>query len=172
MRIEVLNQLGKFIVLIGLQVLVLNHIHLFGYANPFLYLLFVIALPFEIANWLLLVIALGTGLTVDVFTNTLGLHASACLVTAFSRPLVLTIFSPREGYEFGSRPHLQDYGLGWFLPYAGILTLIHHLSLFYLEYFRFSEFFQTFGRALTSTVFTLLLMVMVQYLTFSERGRE
>lgn len=172
MRIEILSQIGKFFVLVALQVLLLNHVHLFGYANPFLYILFIISLPFETPKPLLLFLALFTGLSVDIFTNTLGLHASASLITAFSRPLFLTVFSPREGYEFSSRPHLQDYGLGWFISYAGSLTLIHHVSLFSIEYFRFAEFFTTLGRSFISVLFSLAIMIVVQYLTFSQKAKE
>lgn len=83
--------------------LVLNKIEiggiLNGYFNPFLYIMFILMLPVNINKVLLLFIAFLTGLTIDIFSGTPGMHASACLVLAFIRPGFLNLIAPREGYE-------------------------------------------------------------------------
>ena len=107
----------------------------------------------------------------DLLSNTPGMHTSACLVLAFGRPFVQRILAPRDGYEFGSSPSVQQLGLAWWVTYGGILLLLHHLWLFYFELFRFDRFFSTLLRALSSTVFTLLLCILVQYL-FAARQRR
>lgn len=150
------------IVLILLQVLILNNIQLSGYINPYLYILFIIVFPFEIPNWLILFVGFILGLIIDIFSNTLGMHASACVFLAFIRPFILAYFSPHEGYETGTLPTAKHYGFVWFLKYAVILVLAHHLFLFFVEVFSFSDFLRTISRALLSSLFTLLLIMISQ----------
>ncbi len=104
------------------------------------------------------------GITVDMFDDTAGMHAAACVFIAYIRPTVLKLFSPRDGYEFGTQPSIQYLGVPWFLSYSTILIVLHHLVLFYIEVFRFSEFFSTFLRVIISSAFTVLLVVISQYL--------
>lgn len=153
----------SFILLLTLQILVLNNIQLSGFINPYLYVLFILILPFETPKWMLLILAFIMGMVVDLFSHTPGMHTSATLFMAFLRPYVLEFFSPRDGYETETYPILRYYGLNWFLKYTTILVLAHHLFLFYVEVFRFSDFFLTLGRALASSVFTIILVLISQY---------
>jgi rod shape-determining protein MreD len=161
---EITRNILRFVLLILVQVLLINNIELGRFINPYIYVLFIIVLPFETPKWLLLVSAFLLGITVDMFQDTAGMHAMACVFMAYVRPGVLKLFSPREGYEFGTQPTVQYLGVPWFLSYSGILILLHHLVLFYTEMFRFSEFFSTFLRVLVSSLFTLLLVVVTQYM--------
>ncbi len=153
----------SFILLLTLQILVLNNIQLSGFINPYLYVLFILILPFETPKWMLLLLAFILGMVVDLFSHTPGMHTSATVFMAFLRPYVLEFFSPRDGYETETYPILRYYGLNWFLKYITILVLAHHLFLFYVEVFRFSDFFLTLGRALASSVFTIILVLISQY---------
>jgi hypothetical protein len=146
------------------QVLVIKDIDLGRFINPFIYLLFLIILPFETPKWAILFIAFILGISVDMFYDTAGFHAAACVAVGYIRPGILKLFSPRDGYESGTQPTIQYLGVPWFLSYAGILIVVHHLVLFYLEMFRFSEFFSTFFRVIISSISTLILIVAIQYL--------
>ncbi len=88
-----------FILLILLQVLLFNNIQFSGYVNPYVYIMFILLLPVEIPSWLLLIISFFTGLIIDLFTGTPGMHTSATVLAGFVRPYVLRIISPRDGYE-------------------------------------------------------------------------
>ncbi len=156
----------RFVLLVFFQVLVLNNIQLGGYINPYLYILFILLLPFETPPWMLLLTGFLLGLTIDLFVHTPGVHTIATLFMAFSRPYVLDLFAPREGYETGTFPRLYYYGLEWFLKYTLILVFAHHLVLFYVEVFRFSDFFSTFLRVILSTFFSTILVVISQYFVF------
>lgn len=166
---EVIRNIIRFILLVGVQVLIINNIELGRFINPFLYVLFIIILPFETPKWLVLISAFLIGITMDMFSDTGGMHAAACVFIGYIRPGVLKLFSPREGYEFGTQPTVQYLGIPWFLSYAGILVLSHHLILFYVEVFRFSEFFSTFFRVIISSFFTLLLVIVTQYLFYRKK---
>lgn len=171
----ILANLVRFVLLILLQVLVLDHLDVLnGYAVPYLYILFLLMLPIELPAWAQLAIGALTGLIMDYFTSTPGMHMSACVVLMYGRLNVLRLLAPREGYEFGARPTVPRMGLAWFTTYAGLLILLHHLWLFFIELHRFDAFFGTFLRAMLSAAFTFGLCLLAQFLTSSgqERARR
>jgi rod shape-determining protein MreD len=169
---EIFRNIIRFIALVLVQVLIIKNIELGRFINPFIYVLFIVILPFETPKWALLFIAFFLGITIDMFYDTAGLHAAACVFMAYIRPGVLKLFSPRDGYESGTQPSIQYLGIPWFLSYAGILVIAHHLILFYMEIFRFSEFFSTFFRVIISSVFTMVLIIVVQYLFNRKKEQE
>jgi len=167
---DIAGNIGRFILLILLQGLILNDVNLWqGMAIPYLYLLFFLMLPIALPQWAEMLIGLVCGLTIDMFTNTLGIHASACVLLAFTRPQLLRAIAPRDGYEFGQRPTLSDMGMSWFLKYSVVLIFIHHLWLFFLEVYSFNGFFTTLLRVVLSGGFTFILVLLCQYLFFSRR---
>ncbi|MBE0641405.1 MAG: rod shape-determining protein MreD, partial [Bacteroidales bacterium] len=164
------RNLLRFVILLLLQVFVLDNVHLGGYINPYLYILFLLLLPFETPGWLLLTSAFLLGFGVDMFSGTGGIHAAAITLMAFMRPFTLTFIASRREYEPGINPTIADLGLRWFVSYAGLLTLIHHLALFMLEMFSFAGFFDTLRRAFLSTLVTFSLILVVQYLFYPVRS--
>lgn len=160
---SVLRYALLFIILILLQVLLFNNIQFSGYVNPYVYIMFILLLPVEIPAWILLFISFLTGLIIDVFSGSLGMHASATLFAGFARPYVLRIISPRDGYEQGAAPSMIYYGFRWFFFYTLIIVLIHHFTLFYLEVFRFTDFFRTLLRVLLSSMFSMIFILLAEY---------
>ncbi|MFY9310508.1 MAG: rod shape-determining protein MreD [Bacteroidia bacterium] len=169
---EIIRNIIRFLLLVLVQVLIIKNIELGRFINPFIYVLFIIVLPFETPKWVLLFCGFTMGITIDMFYDTPGMHAAACVFMAYIRPGILKLFSPRDGYEFGTQPTVQYLGVPWFLSYSGILVFLHHLVLFYLEIFRFSEFFSTFFRVIVSTIFTVMLIVVTQYLFNRKKEQE
>ena len=160
----ILKNIIRFIVLILLQVTVFNNIQLSGFVNPYLYILFILLLPFETPPWLLLILAFFTGLSIDVFSNTIGIHASACVFMAFLRPFVLNLIAVRDNYDSDIEQGLSVYGFSWFFKYALILILAHHSFLFIVEVFSFNNFGDTLIRIILSSIFTLVLVITSQFI--------
>lgn len=152
----------SFVILVLVQVLLLNNIQLSGYLNPYIYILFILSLPNETPDWALLVIAFILGITLDLFSHTVGMHSSATVFMAFLRPTVLRSLEPRGGYEPDTRPSIRNYGVIWYFKYAAILVLAHHLFLFYVEVFKLNDFFLTLSRAILSAVFSLILIMLIK----------
>ncbi len=169
---SIIRNIIRFILLVLVQVLIIKNLELGRFINPFIYVLFIIILPFETPKWLLLLSAFALGITIDMFYDTAGMHAAACVFMAYVRPGILKLFSPRDGYEIGTQPTIQYLGVPWFLSYSGILIVLHHFVLFYIEIFRLSEFFSTFLRVIVSSVFTMLLVVFSQYLFHRKKEQE
>ena len=86
------------ILLILFQIIILNNIQFSGYVNPYVYIMFILMLPSLTPSWLLLLTAFLTGLIIDLFSGSPGMHAGATVLAAFSRPLVLRLIAPRDGY--------------------------------------------------------------------------
>jgi hypothetical protein len=163
--------IGQFILLILIQIIILDNVAFNGYINPYLYILFIITLPFETNKLMVLGLAILQGFIIDIFTHTIGMHLSACIFLAYCRPFILRFVSPREGYDFGLTPSIKDMGIIWFLTYSGVLIFLHHSFLFFVEAFRFSEFYSTFLRIILSTFFTLILVIVSQLLNYNKSKR-
>lgn len=119
-----------------------------------------------------MLLALLLGVSVDVFSDTLGMHSSATIFLAFVRPSILKFLAPRDGYEPTQTPSVNEMGLAWFLGYVSICTFLHHLFLFFVEVFRFTDFFDTIGRVLASTVFTIVLIMITQLFHYNADAKR
>jgi rod shape-determining protein MreD len=151
----------RFILLTLLQVLVFNNMDLGGYLTPAVYVLFILLLPETINKSLLLLLGFFTGLTIDIFLNTPGLHAGATVLMAFARPGVLRLFFRNLEFSTGEAPGLVKLGISGFIRYALVLIFIQHLALFLLESFSFQHFGQTLYRTFLSSLLTLLIILIV-----------
>ena len=168
-----INEVGKnifrFVLLVFLQLFVLNNIQFSGFVNPYLYVLFIMLLPFEISGWFLLVLGFILGLVIDVASSTIGYHTIATVFMAYFRFHLLKFIAPRDGYEPGMSPTMQSLGFAWFLKYASILTIAHHFVLFWIESFRFGDLLPATLRALASSIFTILLIFIYQFLAIRRK---
>lgn len=162
----ILRNTVRFSVLVLIQVLVVNYIDLGTRVNPFLYIMYILMLPVNTPNWLILLLGFVLGISIDMFTNTLGMHTSACVFLAFVRPFVLRIMAPRDGYEFDAQPMIQSNGLLWFAGYALVLIILHHLWLFGIEYFKFSDIGFILSKTILSAIASLIIILLAQYLLF------
>lgn len=152
-----------FVLLVLLQVLLFNNIQFSGYVNPYVYLMFILILPVEIPAWLLLILSFFTGMIIDFYTGSPGMHSSATVLAGFVRPFILRSNSPRDGYEPGAQPSMATYGFRWFLVYTVFMVIVHHTTLFYLEVFRLADFFRTLLRVVMSSAFSATFILVLEY---------
>ena len=130
---DFLVNFGRFLILIVLQILLFNHINFLGYVNPYPYILFILVFPFTGNKSLLIFLAFILGLFVDIFSDSGGVHAAACVFIAYLRPLLLK-FSFGVSYEFNTIK-LSKVDFGARITYISVAVLLHHLVLFSLEIF-------------------------------------
>lgn len=168
MSIDILgkNIIG-FIILLVLQILVFNNIGISSLnIIPVFFILFILMLPFETPKWLILLSAFILGILIDIFSDTSGLNASATVLIAFIRPLVLQYISPRGGYDTGTSPRVQDMGFSWFLKYASVLIFVHQFAFYFLENFSFSNFFYILTKIIIGTIISLILIIIAQFILY------
>jgi hypothetical protein len=155
-----------FVVLVLVQVLILNNIQISGLINPYIYILFVLLLPFNIQGYLLLGFSFLIGITIDIFGNTPGIHAGATVLLGFIRPGLASLISSRELIEKGTTPNMAQLGVASFIKYVVISVLIHHLVLFFAETFSFSDILETILRWILSSLISILLILGSQFIIF------
>lgn len=168
----IIVNLVRFFFLIFLQVFLLKNVTMYNLSTPYLYILFILLLPFETPNVVLFILAFITGITIDAFYDTPGLHAASCVLLAFVRILFISITVQKEGFDNEPEPTLSIMGLRWFLTYAIVLTLSHHFFLFNLEAFNISQLQYTLGRVILSSLFTVFLMVISGLLFYRRKERK
>ncbi len=167
----IIRNILRLIVLVFIQVFILDNMHLGGYINPMLYVMFVLMLPFETPGWLMLFSSFVMGFSVDIFTGMTGIHTFSTVFMGFVRPSVLRLVSSSRDYEPGIQPSVRDLGWDWFLPYSILLVFIHHTLYFFVEVLRFSEFFAILGRTILSSLVTLIFIFLAQVIIYRKKKR-
>ena len=166
MTVGVLKTLGTFLVFLLVQVLVLNHVHLFDSATPLLYIYMVLLFPRNYPKWGMLLWAFALGIGVDMFSNTPGVAAASLTLVALSRPYLLELFIQRESAE-DLVPSIKVLGFGRYLFFAFINIFTYCLLFFSLEAFSFFNWLQWVLCVAGSTLLTLVLVMVLDNL----RGR-
>lgn len=160
--IEIVKNLIRFIVLILLQVIVFNNIDISIFLNPIIIVLFIISLPFNTPKWVLLVSAFLLGLIIDLFLNTPGVLSFTAVFIAYTRPFLLSILQPREGYFIGATPSVADLGWSWYFQYSLINTVAFHLLYFLILGVSQENFLIILWKTIISSIFTLAIIFLFQ----------
>jgi hypothetical protein len=153
-----------------LQVFFFREMVLFNVAFCFAYVAFLLLIERDTSAIPLMFMGFFFGLFVDFFYKTIGVHTAACVLLAYSRRYVLNWTAPSGGYEVWMQPQVNIMGLQWFVTYAGLLVFIHHTALFLVEMGSTFLLGYTFIKIVASSVFTLTLLVLFQYIFYPKKG--
>ncbi|SFA72657.1 rod shape-determining protein MreD [Algoriphagus aquimarinus] len=151
------------------QILLLKNLALFGVAFCFIYLLAILSFPITMRGFPLILISFGIGLLIDVFYDTLGLHASAVTLLAFLRPFWLKAISPNGGYDDANIPTLPEMGIGWYISYTLPLVFVFSLMFFIADQWGTGGLFGVLNKSFFSSIFTVFMAIIVQLLFFKRR---
>jgi len=168
MKVDHLRRALFFVVVCLVQVLVLNHIHLFDCATPLFYVYFIITLPYDCPRWASLLWGFSLGLVIDVFTNTPGVAAASLTAVSLLQPLILGLFVQKENSE-GFVPSLRTLRWSQFFTYSLTLVLIFCILFFSLETFHFFDFVWWAACVGGSTLLTVLLIMVVETVKKSKK---
>jgi hypothetical protein len=162
-----LRNVSRFLILVLLQVLIFNNIEITSIGIiPAFFILYILLLPFETPNWVVLVLAFLIGLLIDAFSDTMGLNTASTVFIAFVRPLVLKSLSPRDGYEVGTFPRVHYMGVNWFLKYSIVIVFVHQFLFYLLEDFTFAHFGSMLLKIFIGTFISLLLIIVSQFIIY------
>ena len=127
------------------------------------YYLFILWLPFSIGRAGLLLLSFITGLFLDSFTRTPGMHAAACVMIGYIRPFLITFLIPNKDIDFNYRePSVVSLGLVPYITYVALLTVIHHFFLFAIQAFQYGNGWYLFVKTLGSSLVSLLLITLIE----------
>ena len=163
---DLIRNIIRFALFILLQVYLLNKIpFLHQFIAPYLYYLFILWLPFSISRMGLLVVGFITGITLDFFMMTPGLHAAACVLIAYLRPFIINVLAPKDAAGFSYREP-SPKAMGWtpYLIYVFILTLFHHGYMVLLEWLSFGSILHFFIKVIATTGISMLLIITAELL--------
>jgi hypothetical protein len=157
-------QFVSFFIYVLVQALLLKNLVLFNNGFCFLYVAFILLLPIETSTLVLMGLGFTIGFVIDIFYDSLGLHALTMVFIAYLRNYWLGIITPQGGYDAGTTPDLSSNGLQWFLVYILPLLFVHHLTLFLVESAGFTLFWYSMIKTISSLLFTMTIIVVLQYL--------
>ena len=163
---DLVRNIIRFAIFILLQVYLLNKIpFLHRFIAPYLYYLFILWLPFGISRMGLLVVGFITGITLDFFMMTPGLHAAACVLIAYLRPFIINVLAPKDATGFSYREP-SPRAMGWtpYIVYIFVLTLFHHAYMVLLEWLSFGSILAFFIKIIATTGISMLLIITTELL--------
>lgn len=165
----IIRQVILFILYILVQVWFFRNLVLFDVAFCLMYVGFLLLLPIELGTLLLMVIGFATGLVIDTFYDSLGIHAAACVLIMYVRRKWLNLLTPQGGFDPGAVPDVYLQGLQWFSLYALPLIFIHHAVVFFIEAAGLGLFGFTVWKIFLSTLYSFLVIVLIQYIFYKKR---
>lgn len=161
-----LKNIGRFFFVLILQVLVFKSINLdYGIlknAGFFIYPLFILLMPLTIPRPVILLLAFAIGLSVDMFYDSIGIHAAASTFTAFARLYILRLLEPTQGYKTTVSPSRHNFGFIWFATYASILMGIHLFVFYSIDAFTFVFIGDILIKTILSFIFSMFFILLHQ----------
>ncbi|SMD35303.1 hypothetical protein SAMN04488029_2442 [Reichenbachiella faecimaris] len=167
-RFNVFGGLFRTLLLILAQVILFKNLVLFDSAFCFGYILIFLMLPMDTNPIVQLLVGFVVGIVIDSFYNTLGIHAAASVLLVYLRIYWSRVMTPSGGYDSGPKINLRTQGLGWFVTYTYPLIFVHILLLLFIEAAGFGLFWQTLTKVFYSSVFTLIIILIIQYLFYKK----
>lgn len=157
----ILQFIALYIIMVLVQVIIFNHLCLFGVAVPLAFIYFILRLPVGLGiNWVMTLSFL-LGLTIDIFSDTQGMNALACTVLAVLRLPVLRLYFPREEDLTDPRPSIRSLGLGIYMKYAMTLSVIYCMLFFVIEAFTFFNPLKLVLRIISSSLLTFIIIICI-----------
>lgn len=172
MNHRTLSFIALFIILLLVQVLICNHIVLFGVAVPFVFIFFILRMPVDMSTQLLLTLSFLLGLGVDICSDTAGMNALACTILAMVKRKVFFSYVLKDDKSVSLIPSVASMGVGTYLRYAASMAAIYCLAIFAIEYFSFADIKEIIIHAAASTVLTTLLLLAIDSLLSSRREKR
>ena len=153
---------ARFVLLLLVQVVLFNNINFLGFINPYPYILFIILYPVNGNRYGLLAASFLLGIVMDLFCNSGGVHTAACITLAAIRPAIFK-FSFGLSYEYQT-VKLNDVLTPERFSFILIAVTVHHLCMFLMEIFALEFFWSIIVRTLVSTLFRILMCILIIYL--------
>lgn len=166
---QIIEYIVGFFVLILAQVFIFDNVNIWGYVNPYIYIMFLIMLPMQIRHSTLLILGFVSGMTIDLLTGSAGLSAMVATFVAFVRPSILRITAGRDVINVGGIPSSTIFGNMQFVMYILLMMLCYNIPYFLIEVMNPSEILHTSIRIICSTIFTVVIIYAAHFLITGKR---
>lgn len=158
-----IREIGRLLLVLALQVLLFDHLHIGNWGVVMMYVLFLINLPVRIPRWAEMLIGLTVGLVMDMWHSSLGIHIAACVALSFARPLLLNQ-AVQDVERIKDNMSILTIGRIEYTKCAVILTVLHHFIVFSLETWNIQFWWIVLLQTLVSSIMTLCIILGYEYL--------
>lgn len=152
------KQIGRYILVMILQVLLFDQLQLLGVCHPYIYVLCLLMMPITLSHSADMIIGAVVGLIMDTFCNSMGIHTAACIFIMFIRPyLIGAIVNDKD--RLNEQISLRSLGMEALLRYVVILVVIHHLIVFLLAAWNWAHIGFVLVETLVSSLVTISIII-------------
>jgi len=152
------KQIGRYALIMVLQVLLFDQLQLWGACHPYIYILCLMMMPITLPHSVDMAIGAAAGLVMDIFCNSMGIHMAACVLLMYIRPyLIGAIVNDKD--RLNEQISLRAIGMEAMLKYTVILVLLHHMTVFLLAAWSWSHIGFVALETLVSSTATILLVI-------------
>ena len=152
------KQIGRYIVVMILQVLLFDQLQLLGVCHPYIYILCLLMMPITLPHSADMFIGAAAGLIMDVFCNSMGVHTAACIFIMFIRPyLIGAIVNDKD--RLNEQISLRALGMEALLRYVVIMVVIHHLTVFLLAAWSWAHIGFVLIETIVSSIITISIII-------------
>lgn len=152
------KQIGRYILVMILQVLLFDQLQLLGVCHPYIYVLCLLMMPITLSHSADMIIGAVVGLIMDIFCNSMGIHTTACIFIMFIRPyLIGAIVNDKD--RLNEQISLRSLGMEALLRYVVILVVIHHLIVFLLAAWNWAHIGFVLVETLVSSLVTIFIII-------------
>ena len=158
-----------FITLIIFQLALFNNMIIGDDFYPFVLILFLLLLPINLSDWVIVIITFVAGLIYDAFNNTLALNTSALLIVGLFRNFIIRKMTPRDGYQT-IFPSIFNNGILWFVIYSGLLIFTYEIFVNIFDIMSFRRFFEIILKTLINTVYSFVFVILFHLLFYKNKS--
>lgn len=152
------KQIGRYIVVMILQVLLFDQLQLLGVCHPYIYILCLLMMPITLPHSADMFIGAAAGLIMDVFCNSMGVHTAACIFIMFIRPyLIGALVNDKD--RLNEQISLRALGMEALLRYVVIMVVIHHLTVFLLAAWSWAHIGFVLIETIVSSIITISIII-------------
>lgn len=152
------------VLLLLLQLIILNHVHVFTYATPVVIAYLTMNFQRGASRVGLLLWGFAIGLLYDVFSNTMGLGMCSATLLAMMQPFLLSLFTPRDAAD-DMVPSMHSMGAHRYSLYVFFSMLLFHIVFYALDAFTLSNWSLTLiamgGGGLMAFIIVLFAQIVI-----------
>lgn len=152
------KQIGRYLLIMVLQVLLFDQLQLWGACHPYIYVLCLLMMPITLPHNVDMLIGAFAGFIMDIFCNSLGVHMAACILLMYIRPYLIG-FIVNDKDRLNEQISLHSIGMEALLKYTVIMVLIHHLTVFSLAAWSWSHMGFVLLETIVSSTITILIVI-------------
>ena len=160
-----IRQIGRYILVMLLQVLLFDQLQLWGVCHPYVYVLCLLMLPITLPHNMDMLIGALAGLIMDVCCNSLGVHISVCVLIMFARPYLVGVLV-NDKDRLNEQISIRSLGMEAMVKYVCILVVVHHFLIFLLGAWSWHHIGFVLLATLVSSLITILIILGYNVLRF------